>query len=313
VQGRLRRAEPDDSLSSSSRLRSMVSSVRAWGLGPFGRRSRRLIVGGAIVLIALVTTMLALAGDHPSTPPPPLSRKASTPAPLISTRPAIPPEKLARLPKATTFAILSRTPLDTDPFAVPSGMVVHPTAQRVVYESPAGQPVARLPSTELGAPTWVPVIASVPGWQQILLPSRPNGATGWISSDTGGLQIAHSDYLIRVEASAHRATVLRGGHMVARWTVAVGTAETPTPLGRTFILAMLAPVHPTYSRLFFPLGAHSDVLKTFEGGPGTIALHTWPSSEVFGHAVTHGCVRVPARALHLLAHIPPGSPVIVTK
>jgi hypothetical protein len=217
------------------------------------------------------------------------------------------------LPKATTFTIVSQTPLDTDPFAVPSGMVVHPTAQRVVYASPVGQPIAMLPSTQLGAPTWVPVIASVPGWQQILLPSRPNRATGWISADAGGLEIAHSDYLIRVEAAAHRVTVLRGGHTVARWAVAVGTAKTPTPLGRTFMLATLAPVPPTYSRLVFPLGAHSDVLKTFGGGPGTIAFHTWPSSEVFGHAVTHGCVRVPARALRLLARIPLGSPVIVTK
>jgi lipoprotein-anchoring transpeptidase ErfK/SrfK len=169
-----------------------------------------------------------------------------------------------------------------------------------------------LPSTQLGAPTWVPVIASVPGWHQILLPSRPNRATGWVSLDAGAFELGHSDYLVRVETAAHRVTVLRGGHMVARWAVAVGTARTPTPLGRTFMLATLTPAPPTYSRLVFPLGAHSDVLKTFGGGPGTIAFHTWPSSEVFGHAVSHGCVRVPARALRLLARIPPGSPVIVT-
>jgi lipoprotein-anchoring transpeptidase ErfK/SrfK len=165
----------------------------------------------------------------------------------------------------------------------------------------------------LGAPTWVPVIRTAPGWQQILLPSRPNRATGWISNDEGALDIAHSDYLIKVEAAAHRVTVLRDGHVVAKWSAAVGTSKTPTPLGRTFILATLAPLHPTYSRLIFPLGSHSDVLKTFQGGPGTISFHTWPSDKVFGHAVTNGCVRVPAPALRLLARIPSGSPVIVTK
>jgi lipoprotein-anchoring transpeptidase ErfK/SrfK len=264
-----------------------------------------------MALIALITTVFAVTGGGPSTPVPPVARKTPTPVPPIAA--AVPPGKLAKLPKATTFARVSRPPLDTAPFAVPSGTVVHPTAQLVVYAGPGGRPIARLPSTELGAPIWVPVIASVPGWQQILLPSRPNRATGWIATAAGGLQIAHSDYLVRVETAAHRATVLRGGHMVARWAVAVGTATTPTPLGRTFILATLTPAHPTYSRLFFPLGAHSDALQTFEGGPATIALHTWPSSEVFGHAVTHGCVRVPARALRLLARIPPGSPVIVTR
>ena len=300
MQGPSHRAEPNDSL--PSRLRAMVSLVRAWVSRPSGRRARWLIVGGAVALIAVITSVLAVTGDD-----------RSTAAPSTSTQPAIAPGELAMLPKATTFTTVSQTPLDTDPFAVPSGTVVHPTVQRVVYAGPEGQPIAILPSTQLGAPTWVPVIRSVPGWQQILLPSRPNRATGWISTDTGGLQIAHSDYLIRVEAAAHRVTVLRGGHMVARWTAAVGTAKTPTPLGRTFTLAMLVPAHPTYSRLLFPLGAHSDVLKTFAGGPATIALHTWPSSKVFGHAVTHGCVRVPARALRLLARIPLGSPVIVTK
>ena len=263
--------------------------------------------------LALITTVFAVTGDRPPVPAPPIPRKTATPAPAIPARTAVSAEKLAKLPKATTFTVVSRTPLDTDPFAAPSGMVVHPTAQRVVYASPGGRAIARLPSTQLGAPTWVPVIASVPGWQQILLPSRPNRATGWISTGEGGLRTRHSDYLVRVEAAAHRATVLRGGHRVARWKVAVGTAETPTPLGRTFIVTTLTPAYPTYSRLFFPLGTHSDVLKSFDGGPGTIALHTWPSSEVFGHAVTHGCVRVPARALRLLARIPPGSPVIITE
>ncbi|MGI8335869.1 L,D-transpeptidase [Actinomadura scrupuli] len=311
MQGRSQRAEPDDL--PPSRPRSMVSSTRAWQPGASERGPRRLIVGGATALMALITTVFAVTGDRPPTPAPPIPSRTATPAPPIPTSPAISPKKLARLPKATTYTVVSRTPLDTDPFAAPSGEVVHPTAQRVVYASPGGRPIARLPSTQLGAPTWVPVIASVPGWQRILLPSRPNRATGWISTGEGRLQTRHSDYLVRIEAAAHRATVLRGGHRVARWKVAVGTAETPTPLGRTFILTTLTPAHPTYSRLFFPLGAHSDVLKTFDGGPGTIALHTWPSSEVFGHAVTHGCVRVPARALRLLARIPPGSPVIVTR
>ena len=50
-----------------------------------------------------------------------------------------------------------------------------------------------------------------------------------------------------------------------------------TPTGRTFLLALLAPLHPTYSPLILPLGFHSNTLTPFGGGPGTVALHAWPN------------------------------------
>jgi lipoprotein-anchoring transpeptidase ErfK/SrfK len=95
------------------------------------------------------------------------------------------------------------------------------------------------------------------------------------------------------------------------WTVAEGAAATPTPTGRTFLLASLAPEHPSYSPLILPLGLHSDTLSTFGGGPGTVGLHGWPDPAVFGHAVSHGCVRVPAAALRILSRVPLGSSVVI--
>ena len=50
----------------------------------------------------------------------------------------------------------------------------------------------------------------------------------------------------------------------------------------------------------------------YGGGPGTVALHGWPDPAVFGHPVSHGCVRVPAAALRALARIPLGSAVTIT-
>jgi lipoprotein-anchoring transpeptidase ErfK/SrfK len=95
--------------------------------------------------------------------------------------------------------------------------------------------------------------------------------------------------------------------------VAVGAAGTPTPAGRTFLLALLAPPRPAYSPLILPLGLHSNALSTFGGGPGTVGLHGWPNPSVFGHAVSNGCVRVPAAALHLLSGIPLGTLVLITR
>ena len=224
--------------------------------------------------------------------------------------------ELARLPRATTFTRIPAAPLDQAPFALTGGLVVHPLEPQVLYAGPGKQPVAVLPATELGGPTWVPVVQASPGWGRVLLPSRPNRATGWIF--TGGtersrLEIRRSSYLIRIQIGARRLSVDDSGRSLGTWTVAVGAAGTPTPAGRTFLLALLAPPRPTYSPLILPLGLHSNALSTFGGGPGTVGLHGWPNRSVFGHAVSNGCVRVPAAALHLLSGIPLGTLVLITR
>ncbi|MCP9981085.1 L,D-transpeptidase [Actinomadura madurae] len=68
----------------------------------------------------------------------------------------------------------------------------------------------------------------------------------------------------------------------------------------------------TPSPTVLPLGTHSATLDTFGGGPGTVALHGWPDASVFGKAITHGCVRVPADALKALSRVPLGSLVLIT-
>ncbi|MFY9927045.1 MAG: L,D-transpeptidase [Streptosporangiaceae bacterium] len=117
---------------------------------------------------------------------------------------------------------------------------------------------------------------------------------------------------MEINLGAYRLTVLPAGRRLGSWTVAEGAPGTPTPTGRTFVLVSLAPPHPTYSPLILPLGAHSDTLTTYGGGPGTVGLHGWPDQAVFGHAVSHGCVRVPAAALRALSRVPLGSPVMIT-
>jgi lipoprotein-anchoring transpeptidase ErfK/SrfK len=171
--------------------------------------------------------------------------------------------------------------------------------------------LAVLPATQLGSPTWVPVVGTVPGWAQVLLPSRPNRSTGWLYSAEAGLQNARSSIEVHIRLAEHRLTLLDSGRKLGSWPVAVGKAGSPTPSGRTFLLASLYPAHPTFSPRILPLGAHSSSLETYEGGPATVSLHGWPDSSVFGHAVSHGCVRIPAAALRALARIPLGSPVMV--
>ena len=241
------------------------------------------------------------------------------PAPALARAQPSAPASAAQfngLLRATTFARLTGLPDDPSPFAVTGGQVVHPLTQQPIYAAPGGHPVAVLPVTELGDPTWVPVIEAKPGWARVLLPSRPNHVTGWVLA--GGAAgknfvVRYSSYLIRVDIGARRLSVTDDGRSLGSWTVAAGATATPTPAGRTFLLANLQSPRPTYSPLILPLGAHSDTLDSFAGGPGTVALHGWPDPAVFGHLVSHGCVRVPSQALRVLSRVPLGSLVLIAR
>ncbi|GAA3934119.1 hypothetical protein GCM10023085_14280 [Actinomadura viridis] len=214
-----------------------------------------------------------------------------------------------KLPQATTFTTLKGLPLDQDPFGKNGGTVVRPKAPLPVSAQAGGPAVATLPEKQLGGPTWVPVVETRAGWNRVLLPSRPNRVTGWIPGTPDKVETARSPHVIKVDVSDRRLTLLESGREVGAWTVAVGGAKTPTPTGRTFLLASLAPTKPSFSPLILPVGAHSETLDTFGGGPGTVAFHGWKNKADFGKAVSHGCVRVPAEALTRLSKAPLGTPV----
>jgi L,D-transpeptidase catalytic domain len=239
------------------------------------------------------------------------SPQASAQPGLLQARRSAAP-RTARLAMATTYGTTPAAPQDPAPFKPETGIVLHPTATRVIYARPGGPAVGALPATELGSPTWVPVIQSKPGWDRVLLPTRPNHSTGWIYLGGGGLQTAYTPYQVNISLSRHQLTLIDAGHRLGTWTVAEGAPGTPTPTGRTFVLASLVPRQPAYTPLILPLGVHSSTLSAYGGGPGTVGLHGWPDSAVFGHSVSHGCVRVPAAALRALSRVPLGSAVMIT-
>ena len=225
--------------------------------------------------------------------------------------------ELARLPRATTFARIRSAPADQAPFDLTGGLVVHPLQPQVLYAAPGKQPVAVLPATELGGPTWVPVVQASPGWDLVLLPSRPNRATGWIF--TGGtersrLEIRRSSYLIRIQIGARKLSVDDGGRSLGTWTVAVGAAGTPTP-GRPDIPARVAGASPPHVQSADPAARASLQCavhlrwRTGDSRPARLAR----PMQCSGSAVSNGCVRVPAAALHLLSGIPLGTLVLITR
>lgn len=280
------------------------------GLGRVRRIRPKAAAGAIPAAAAAVLVAVSLSGCGGSGSPAPTANSATQQyvVPPVSVSAA----QAGKLPQATTYTTIPAAPTDPARFATTNGLVVHPLAAQVVYAAPGKAPVAVLPATELGAPTWVPVVQTGPGWDQVLLPNRPDHSTGWIYTAGAKLDTRHTPYLLRVDLAAHRLSVYNDGKLLGAWTVAIGAPGTPTPTGRTFLLALLAPADPTYSPLIEPLGTHSNALSTYGGGPGTVGIHGWPDPSVFGQSVSNGCVRVPSAALQVVSTIPLGSLVVIS-
>ena len=140
---------------------------------------------------------------------------------------ATPTKKAAAAPTTTTT---------TAP--VPVGAV---TATQKVPELTAYQdavetsaPVTKLrDKTEYNLPRTYLVTdqSSRPGWLNVLLPIRPNGASGWIKASD--VTLGESDYEIRIELGAHKLTLLKLGQPVLDSCVVIGASSIWIPTGFT--------------------------------------------------------------------------------
>jgi hypothetical protein len=192
-----------------------------------------------------------------------------------------------------------------------SGHAVHRRPQsgsRVLVTVPAMRPIT-------GERTALPVIGHARSsggiaWLRVMLPGRPNGASGWIAKQ--GTRSQLTGWRIAVSLGARRVTVYRHGRAVRRFAAVVGKPSTPTPTGSFFVEETLQmssgePGGP-YA---LALSARSNALQEFEGGPGQIALHGRDNlGGVLGAAESHGCVRLATQSIDWLARrIGPGVPV----
>ncbi|TCO50124.1 lipoprotein-anchoring transpeptidase ErfK/SrfK [Kribbella antiqua] len=219
-----------------------------------------------------------------------------------------PPVDLSTLSSSSTQTTISSAPLDPQPYAVTDGVVVHPRAESALYTAPDADAFAKIAPKQFG-PTWLPVVQQTDGWVRVLLPSKPNRSTAWMRDED--LDRASSPYLIRVHTGSRTLELFEQGKRLGVWKAGVGARKTPTPPGRTFLLGSIIDNKRSASPIVLPLGAHSPTLDTFGGGPGTVAIHGWPRPDVFGAAISAGCVRVPKTALAHLQKVPLGTLVLI--
>lgn len=171
-----------------------------------------------------------------------------------------------------------------------------------------------------GTPTDLLVLAARVGaegrlWLRVLLDRRPNGAAVWLdANDT----LLHADrWRVTVSLRRRQVTVTRAGRRMRTFAAVVGKPATPTPTGLFAVAAELRQPEPGQfvGSWVLPLTAHSNVLRSFDGGDGQVALHGRGGASLLdplGSARSHGCVRLANSAIAWLAtHVPVGTPVRV--
>ena len=222
------------------------------------------------------------------------------------------PKKSAAAPSTTT----------TTPTTVPKPVAAVTATQKVpeltayqdAVESSAA--VTKLSDrTEYGLPRTFLVTdqSSHPGWLNVLLPVRPNGASGWIKASD--VTLGTSDYEIRIELGAHKLTLLKLGQPVLDSGVVIGADKTPTPVGKFYVtdpLDLHSQPNAGYGVFALGISGYSDVLTSFKGGPGQLAVHGTSNPSQVGQNISNGCVRVPNDIIEqIAAQAPLGTPVTI--
>jgi lipoprotein-anchoring transpeptidase ErfK/SrfK len=256
------------------------------------RRRRRVTAVVAVVILLVVAAAGAFLVTRDDSP-------AAAPAPTT-----------ASIPKASTglSASFAAAPLRA---ATTNGDDIP------VYSTPdaAAAPASTLSAqTEYTLPRSFLAFDQYQDWLHVYLPTRPNDATGWIKASDVSVSQPLQDQ-IKVNVADHKVTWLHNGVVQLEVPAAVGTGDTPTPTGTFYYtdpLDLANQPDTGYGVFAIGLSGHSNVLQTFAGGDGQIAIHGTDDEGTIGQSVSHGCVRVSNDAILKLAKLPLGTPVVIT-
>jgi lipoprotein-anchoring transpeptidase ErfK/SrfK len=217
---------------------------------------------------------------------------------------------------APALAAEATTARVVEPSRAVGGTTAQIVASTQARERPgAGRRVARLGTlTEWsGHAQQLLVLRVRDEWVKVRLPTRPNGSAGWVPRDKVLLQ--RTRFWLRLKLSTRRLTVFRNGKPVRRFRAVIGAPGTPTPRGLAAIYERNRQPNPGgfLGPWSLSLTAHSNVLESFGGGPGRVAIHGREGASLrdpLGSARSHGCVRIDSGAVSWLARrARPGTPV----
>ncbi len=223
------------------------------------------------------------------------------------------PESSAQPPPPTTTTTVPPTTQVVDP-EVPGFLVADAAGPQVEIFSEPGVPHPDKPPmdnpTHEGLAVVFLVLEEQPEYLKVRVSSRPNGMVAWVKRDQVTLREVPNRVLVEVGAS--RVTVFHGDEVIFQETAAMGSERTPTPLGSFFVdgIVDVEYDHGPYGAYQISVAGFSEVLTSFGGGNGQIAIHGTNRPELIGQPVSNGCVRLTNEAITALAWLAPtGTPV----
>jgi len=255
-------------------------------------RTRIGIAAGLAVVIIAVLGFVVFSGGSDTKP----KKVAAAPPPSTTTVPTAPPTTTTTTPPHAIAATTKGGAIQV--YDLPNGAVQTTLSARTEYLQPR---------------TFL-VVEKSPDWLKVLLPMRPNNSTGWIRA--GDVNLSDVPYEIRVSLDEHMLRMFKDGQEVLSSPVVIGAPGTPTPLGTFYItdpVDLKASPNGAYGAFALGLSGYSEVLMSFNGGPGQIAVHGTNNPGQVGQNISNGCVRVPNDIIVQIAdQAPLGTPVIIS-
>lgn len=287
-------------------------------------------------LVAVIAVLAAIAvgvwmlrpAEPPASAPSPVVTATPTRTPTPTATPTPTPEPLpanttvydgSTLPQVDVFSVIAGLQVDDDPFGAFTGEAARPVpAGAPVFADPAGEPVAFLPRELQFDGTTAPIIRREQHWVRVLLVGRqdfpsqgdPSQVTGWLRMQD--VEISPIDAVVDVSLSARTIDVVRAGSLERIATdFGWGVAETPTPLGRSYIMTTRTEPSFEYTRGYplVYLAVQSPTLDGFAGAD--VAVTAFHYHDERSGSISNGCLRVDPAAIEALAQLPLGTPVIV--
>jgi lipoprotein-anchoring transpeptidase ErfK/SrfK len=236
-------------------------------------RTRRAKV--AAVLLLPLLALAACGSDEPDVEAAPDTTSTSAPPAGCSPELADAPYRVAFAENPGEVAVYANPndPLPSQTFSVP---------RETDSDPPLQVPRAFLVTAEPEADDC--------GWVNVLLPTRPNGSTGWIKRED--LRLAGQEFRIEVYLNEFNLKAYKGDELFLDAAIGVAQENRPTPGGLYYTTELLKSSDPAYGPWAFGLSGFSEVLSSFNGGEGQLGLHGTNQPERIGTRVSSGCIRL---------------------
>ncbi len=165
--------------------------------------------------------------------------------------------------------------------------------------------------TYFGNPLVFLVLENHGEWLEVMVPTRPNQQVGWIRASD--VELSTIRWHAQIDVTHNTLKVWNGDQVVIDTGIVDGRETSPTPLGRFYFNEKIEKWPSSdYGSWVFSTNGYSDTLETFNDGLPAFAVHGTPYDDQIGSDISNGCVRVPNRAIELMAErVPMGTPVEV--